>query len=45
MKKGKSFLYGPFCGIYGAGAVAIILALNHFKSNNKKLFMAGFVKW
>ena len=30
----KSFLYGPFCAIYGLGAVVVILGLQKFKKNN-----------
>ena len=39
----QSFLYGPFCGIYGLGAVLMILPLQKFKKNNYSLFFAGFV--
>lgn len=39
----KSFLYGPFCSIYGLGAVLMILPLQRFKKNNYTLFTAGFV--
>lgn len=39
----KSFLYGPFCSIYGLGAVLMILPLQKFKKNNYTLFAAGFV--
>ena len=38
----KSFLYGPFCGIYGLGAVIMILGLQRFKKNNYTLFFGGF---
>lgn len=39
----KSFLYGPFCSIYGLRAVLMILPLQRFKKNNYTLFAAGFV--
>jgi len=39
----QSFLYGPFCGIYGLGAVLMILSLQRFKKKNYTLFVAGFV--
>ncbi len=39
----QSFLYGPFLGIYGAGAVLIILFSQYFKENNLKLFVAGYI--
>ncbi len=39
----KSFLYGPFCGIYGLGAVSLILTLQHLNKNNTKLFIGGFI--
>ena len=39
----KSFLYGPFCGIYGLGAVAMIVSLQYFNKNNNQLFIAGFI--
>lgn len=37
----QSFLYGPFCAIYGIGAVVIILSLQYFKKNYKTLFFGG----
>lgn len=39
----QSFLYGPFCGIYGIGAVCIILFSQYFKENNLLLFSGGFL--
>ena len=38
----KSFLYGPFCSIYGLGAVLMILPLQKYKKNNYTLFFAWF---
>ena len=39
----RSFLYGPFCSIYGLGAVVMILSLQYFKKNNFTLFIGGFI--
>ena len=39
----KSFLYGPFCGIYGIGAIVMIVCLQPFKKNNNTLFWGGFL--
>lgn len=39
----KSFIIGPFCAIYGLGAVAMILPLQYFKKNIYSLFFGGFV--
>ncbi len=39
----KSFLYGPFCGVYGLGAVVMIITLTHFKKSNLKLLAGGVV--
>lgn len=39
----QSFLYGPFCAIYGVGAVVIILSLQYFKKNYNTLFIGGFI--
>jgi len=38
----KSFLYGPFCAIYGIGAISMILFLKNEKSN-VKLFFGGAI--
>ena len=39
----QSFLYGPFCGIYGLGAVIMLMGLQKFKKNNYTLFLGGFI--
>lgn len=39
----QSFLYGPFCSIYGLGAVVMILFLQYFKRNWATLFVGGFL--
>ena len=38
----QSFLYGPFCSIYGVGAVIMVLFLQYFKKNGFTLFVGGF---
>lgn len=37
----QSFLYGPFCAIYGIGAVIMIVFLQYFKKNYTTLFLGG----
>ncbi len=37
----KSFLYGPFCAIYGLGATSMIVGLQKFNKNNYTLFFGG----
>lgn len=39
----QSFLYGPFCGIYGVGAVVMILFLQYFKKSTHTLLLGGFI--
>ena len=39
----QSFLYGPFCSIYGIGAVVMVIFLQYFKKNNFTLFAGGFL--
>ncbi|MCI8392723.1 MAG: putative ABC transporter permease [Clostridia bacterium] len=39
----QSFMYGPFSGIYGLGAVVMILFLQYFNKNNNRLFIGGFI--
>lgn len=39
----QSFMYGPFCAIYGVGAVAMIVLLRFFDKNNYILFIAGYI--
>ncbi len=37
----KGLLIGPFCPIYGLGAVCLICVLNKYKENNLKIFIIG----
>lgn len=39
----QSFMYGPFCAIYGVGAVAMIVGLRYFNKNNYTLFLGGYI--
>ena len=39
----QSFLYGPFCGIYGLGAVIIIMFLHKYNKKYNSLFIGGFI--
>ena len=39
----QSFLYGPFCGIYGLGAVVMIVCLHKFPKKFNTLFIGGFI--
>ncbi len=39
----QSFLYGPFCGIYGLGAVVMIICLHKFTRKFNTLFVGGFI--
>lgn len=39
----QSFLYGPFCAIYGLGAVVMIIFLQYFSKNHNTLFIGGFI--
>lgn len=39
----QSFLYGPFCAIYGIGAIIMILALQYFKKSYNTLFIGGCI--
>lgn len=38
----QSFLYGPFLGIYGVGAVIILVASSYLGKNNLTLFLGGY---
>ncbi len=38
----QSFLYGPFCGIYGLGAIVMIICLHKFPKKFNALFIGGF---
>lgn len=39
----SGFLYGPFCPIYGFGAIIMLLFLEPFKSNIIILFFMAFI--
>ena len=39
----KSFLYGPFCAIYGVAAVCMIFLLNQYKKNPIKIYVLGSI--
>ena len=39
----QNFLYGPFCSIYGIGAIIMIIFLKFFNKNNNTLFWGGFI--
>lgn len=39
----KSFLYGPFCAIYGIGAVIMVVLLHKYIKKYNTLFVAGFI--
>lgn len=39
----QSFLYGPFCSIYGIGAIIMITFLQYFMKNRMTLFVGGFL--
>ena len=39
----QSFLYGPFCSIYGVGGVVMVIFLQYFKKNWATLFAGGFI--
>lgn len=39
----QGFLYGPFCPIYGVGAVVMIVTLQCFKKNIYTIFLGGFL--
>lgn len=39
----QSFLYGPFCSIYGLGAAIMILFLHKFSKKYSTLFFGGFI--
>lgn len=37
----QSFLYGPFCIVYGIAAIILIFTLSKYKKQNIKLFIYG----
>lgn len=39
----QSFLYGPFCSIYGVGACVMIVFLQKFKKSHNLLFIGGAI--
>lgn len=39
----QSFLYGPFCIVYGIGAICLIFTLNKYKDSTIKLFLYGML--
>lgn len=39
----QSFLYGPFCSIYGIGACVMIVFLQKFKKSHNLLFIGGAI--
>lgn len=39
----QSFLYGPFCSIYGLGACVMIICLQRFKKSHNYLFIGGAI--
>lgn len=39
----QSFLYGPFCAIYGLGACIMIIGLQKFKKSHNYQFLGGFI--
>jgi len=39
----SGFLYGPYCPIYGFGAVIMLLFLNKFENNIFLLFLTAFI--
>ena len=41
----QSCLVGPFCCIYGLGAMIMIPGLQKFKKSNWALFIAGATDW
>ena len=39
----QSFLYGPFCAIYGLGASVMIIFLHKYSKKYTRLFIGGFI--
>lgn len=39
----QSFLYGPFCAIYGVGATIMIMFLHKYSKKYNSLFLGGFI--
>lgn len=39
----QSFLYGPFCIVYGIAGIILIFSLKKYKNQNLKLFLYGMI--
>lgn len=39
----KSFIYGPFCIVYGIASIILIFSLKKYKNHNIKLFFYGMI--
>ena len=39
----QSFLFGPFCAVYGVGAIVMLLTLQKMKDNKWRLFFGGVI--
>ena len=39
----QSFVFGPFCAVYGIAGTTIIILLKKYKNNNKVLYLGGVI--